>query len=98
MRFSSASAGRCREFGEPKSSVFILYSGLVSHREQGDIHSPVRSGSLAPACWQPRMLSQQPHGLIDPLPTQPRLLISSNNRDVCSSEIASLKTPQTNFS
>lgn len=97
-RFHSASAGRCRGFGERKSSAFILYSGLVSRREQGDIHSPVRSSSPTPACWQLRMLSQQPHGLFDPLPNERRLLISSNNRDVCSSEIASLKTPQTNFS
>lgn len=51
-----------------------------------------------PACQQLRTLSQQPRGLFDPLPTKPRLLISSNNRDVCSSEVSSLKMPQTNFS
>lgn len=44
-RFSSAAGGRRRGFGEPASSGFILYSGLVSHRKQGDTHSLVRSSS-----------------------------------------------------
>lgn len=56
------------------SEVLFLYfnRGLVSHREQGDHHSPVQSSSPA--------LVVCPTSL----PTEPRPLISSNKRDLCS--------------